>query len=179
MKWMICVALLLAGCAKDYGVASTGPWTDMYNEPQMPPFLMLYAFVVKAQGCGHFFGREEGYDAERAAFLKRIPMNLHRLPEKRKSCWPNIPGSTAVKAIIAEVWGRLRLRLTCLQYLFVICSVLSEFERMWSRCWKALSSMRLLDLEPQAMSAAALSLNPADVLHRAFRLSNFCGCRAM
>ena len=105
MKWMICATFLLAGCAKDYGVASTGPWTDFYNEPQnaaVPKDVRV--FVIKAQGCGHFSG-EEGYDAERAAFLKKNTDELCTgLPDKRKKLLAKYHDDAAVKTIIAEVW---------------------------------------------------------------------------
>lgn len=74
----ICAAAMLAlsACATGYDVPRTGPWTDNFNDPGDPAMPYdVRKFIIRAQGCIHFAG-EEGYDAERAAFLKKMTDEL-------------------------------------------------------------------------------------------------------
>ena len=82
MMAAVLAALALQGVALDPPVEAeaaeveqptrTGPWTDMYGEPQHPgATYRVRLFVHAAQACLHFAG-EEPYDAERAEFLNAM-----------------------------------------------------------------------------------------------------------
>lgn len=106
MRHILIAALLLGGCATDFGREGE-PWTDMYNEPQdkaVPGDVRK--FIVKAQGCGHFSG-EGGDDnpPERAAFLKKQTDELCTgLSEERAKLLRKYPNDLAVAKIIQGAW---------------------------------------------------------------------------
>ena len=104
MKWMIGAGLLLGGCATDHGVGRAGPWKDFYNAPRPANIPKdVRAFVVRAQGCGHFSG-EEGYDAERAAYLKKVMDELcPGLEAQRIRLLTVHAGQPSVLSLIEEV----------------------------------------------------------------------------
>ena len=85
MTAAILAALALQGVALDPPVEAeaaeveqptrSGPWNDMYGEPQHPgATYRVRLFVHAAQACLHFAG-EEPYDAERAEFLEGLGLS--------------------------------------------------------------------------------------------------------
>jgi hypothetical protein len=88
---------LLGGCAY-------GPWKDFYGDPRPASIPRdVRAFVIDAQGCGHFSG-EEPYDADRAAFLQKNMDALCRgLPQKRERLLNRYPANKEVESLMAEV----------------------------------------------------------------------------
>lgn len=80
-------------------------WKDNHGverSPAIPP--KVRKFVINAQACAHFSG-EEGYDAERAAFLKKmIAKNCKDLDKQHDRLLTRYRGNAEVEVIIAEVW---------------------------------------------------------------------------
>lgn len=104
MTRIIILAMLLTGCATTEEVARTGPWTDFFNEPQNASIPGdVRKFVINAQGCGHFSG-EEGYDAERTAYLKKAMDEMcPGISANKIKLLARYPDNAAVQAIITEV----------------------------------------------------------------------------
>jgi hypothetical protein len=98
---LVPVFALLTGCV-------SGPWKDFYNEPHSGRIPSdVRKFVIAAQGCAHFAG-EEGYDAERAAFLKKNTDKLCTgLEAKRDFLRKHYAGNSEVVGLIADTWTLL------------------------------------------------------------------------
>ncbi len=95
------VFVLLSGCV-------SGPWKDFYNEPHSNSIPSdVRKFVIAAQGCAHFSG-EEGYDAQRAAFLKKNMDKLCTgLEAKHDALRKQYAGNSEITGLIAQTWTLL------------------------------------------------------------------------
>lgn len=93
------MALLLGACA-------ASPWKDFYGDARSATIPGdIRAFVIDAQGCGHFSG-EEPYDVERAAFLKKnIDAMCTELEKRHRKLAAQHAGNPEATAMIAEAWG--------------------------------------------------------------------------
>lgn len=99
---MILAALLVAAPP---AIAKPKPWKDNYGTVRAASIpKKVRHFVIDAQACAHFSG-EEGYDAERAAFLaKMIKKTCSKIEDRRENLLTKYRGNAEVEAIIAEVW---------------------------------------------------------------------------
>jgi hypothetical protein len=61
------------------------------------------AFVTDAQSCNHFYG-EEGYDAERRAFLARMTRSCSKLDKRRTKLARRYRSSAKIKKAILKAW---------------------------------------------------------------------------
>jgi hypothetical protein len=104
MRWMTIGAALLL-LATPPLVAMPKPWKDNYGDERSAAIpKIVRKFVIDAQACAHFSG-EEGYDAERAAFLaKMIKKTCTNIEVRREKLLTKYRGNAEVEAIIAEVW---------------------------------------------------------------------------
>jgi hypothetical protein len=103
VRWMMMGAALLLGTAPL--LAKPKPWTDNYGTERSASIpRKVRKFVIDAQACAHFSG-EEGYDAERAAFLaKMIKKTCTKIEDRREKLLIKYRDNAEVEAIIAEVW---------------------------------------------------------------------------
>ena len=102
-RWMMIGAVMLLATSPI--AAKPKPWKDNYGTERSASIpTKVRKFVVDAQACAHFSG-EEGYDAERAAFLaKMIKKTCTNIEERREKLLTKYHGNAQVEAIIAEVW---------------------------------------------------------------------------
>jgi hypothetical protein len=101
-RMMIGAAILLATTSV---AAKPKPWKDNYGDERSASIpKQVRTFVIDALACAHFSG-EEGYDAERAAFLaKMIKKTCTKIEDRRENLLTKYQGNAEVEAIIAEVW---------------------------------------------------------------------------
>lgn len=99
----------LQGAADSQGPAMSGPWTDMYGEPQHAgATYRVRLFVHAAQACLHFAG-EEAYDAERAAFLTAMmDEKCAGLKERHAAIMADPTTDQASRALVDAAWEPLR-----------------------------------------------------------------------
>lgn len=85
--------------------AAPKPWKDNYGTERSGGIPKpVRKFVIDAQACAHFSG-EEGYDAERAAFLaKMIKKTCTKIEDRREKLLTKYHGNAEVEAMVAEVW---------------------------------------------------------------------------
>jgi hypothetical protein len=104
-RWMMCCIMLATAVAAPVSAKNPSPWKDFYGDVRSPAIpKAVRKFVIDAQGCTHFSG-EEGYDAERAAYLKKMTDKMCTGIEKRyEKLLTRYRGNVEVTAIIAEVW---------------------------------------------------------------------------
>lgn len=103
MRWIMIGAAILS--ATPSVAAKPKPWKDNYGDERSATIpKQVRKFVIDAQACAHFSG-EEGYDAERAAFLaKMIKKACTKIEERHENLLTKYQGNAEVEAIIAEVW---------------------------------------------------------------------------
>lgn len=99
------LAAIVLACSPVEAAEKASPWQDGYGEARSPTVpKKVRKFVIDAQMCAHFSG-EEGYDKERAAFLKKmIDKSCPKLEERREKLLAKHRGNAEIEAIIAEVW---------------------------------------------------------------------------
>ncbi len=93
-------ALVLATAA-----CAASPATDYFDEP-FPSFLPtdVRLFVVDAQACTHFAG-EEGFDADRQAFLdSAMAKACPKLDKRKAELTSRYCNSPQIKKMILDAW---------------------------------------------------------------------------
>lgn len=103
IRWMMIGVVLLLVTSPV--VAKPKAWKDNYGTERSASIpKKVRKFVIDAQACAHFSG-EEGYDAERAAFLaKMIKKTCTKIEDRHEKLLTKYQGNAEVEAIIAEVW---------------------------------------------------------------------------
>lgn len=119
MTAAILAALALQGVALDPPVEAeaaeveqptrSGPWNDMYGEPQHPgATYRVRLFVHAAQACLHFAG-EEPYDAERAEFLNAMmDESCAGLKERYTAILADPTTDAPSRALVEKAWEPFR-----------------------------------------------------------------------
>ncbi|WAC22998.1 hypothetical protein [Blastomonas sp. SL216] len=87
----------------------SGPWNDMYREPQHPgATYRVRLFVHAAQACLHFAG-EEPYDAERAEFLNAMmDESCAGLKERYAAILADPTTDAPSRALVETAWEPFR-----------------------------------------------------------------------
>jgi hypothetical protein len=103
VRWILIGAAMLLSTTPL--TAKPKPWTDNYGTERSASIpKKVRKFVIDAQACAHFSG-EEGYDADRAAFLaKMIKKTCTNIEDRREKLLTKHRGNAEIEMIIAEVW---------------------------------------------------------------------------